>query len=76
MNPQVKIDALQKQLASFESVAVAFSGGVDSTLLLRVAKDVLGAEHVLAITAISPFFPFANKTKAKLWLLNSVFIRN
>lgn len=37
--------------------AVAFSGGVDSTLLLRAALDALGTNGVLAITAASPFFP-------------------
>ncbi len=32
-------------------VAVAYSGGVDSTLLLKLARDVLGSENVLALTA-------------------------
>jgi uncharacterized protein len=63
--PQDKLLALQKQLASFESVAVAFSGGVDSTLLLRVARDLLGAERVLAVTAVSPFFPTCEQDESR-----------
>ena len=37
-----------------ESVVVAFSGGVDSTLVLKVALDALGPQRVLAATGISP----------------------
>ncbi len=39
------------------SVAVAFSGGADSALLLKVACDTLGTQNVLALTAVSPIFP-------------------
>jgi len=38
------------------SALVAFSGGIDSTLVLKVAHDVLGARAV-ALTAVSPTFP-------------------
>jgi pyridinium-3,5-biscarboxylic acid mononucleotide sulfurtransferase len=50
-------------LEACEALAVAFSGGVDSTFLLAVAKDVLG-EHVLAITATSAIHPRAESLAA------------
>lgn len=49
---QVKYHKLQDHLTRLGRVAVAFSGGVDSTFLCKVARDVLG-EGALAITAVS-----------------------
>ncbi len=52
-----KRDRLTELIGRFKRVLVAFSGGVDSTLLLKVAVDVLGPDHVLAVTADSPSVP-------------------
>jgi uncharacterized protein len=51
-----RLDQLIEHLKHMESVVVAFSGGVDSTLLLKVAHDALG-EKVLAVTVVSPTMP-------------------
>ena len=51
-----KIEHLKSLLAHLTSAAVAFSSGVDSTFLLDVAHEVLGAKAV-AFTASSPFVP-------------------
>ena len=50
---QLKYEQLRSLIAGFDSVLVAFSGGVDSTLVAKIAWDVLGASRVLAAIAIS-----------------------
>ncbi len=50
---QEKFDRLGEIMRSLESVAVAFSAGVDSTLILKIALDVLGIEKVTAVTGNS-----------------------
>lgn len=48
-----KLDALRDTLSSYGQVVVAFSGGVDSAFLLKVAVDALG-DRCHAVTAVSP----------------------
>ena len=54
---ETKIEKLKEIFQSMGRVLVAYSGGVDSTLLLKVARDTLGDENVLAVTALSPLYP-------------------
>src|SRR5512139_183833 len=54
---KTKTEKLKGIFQSMGKVLVAFSGGVDSTLLLKVARDTLGDKNVLAVTALSPLYP-------------------
>lgn len=56
MTLEKKHEKLIAILKDLESVAIGFSGGVDSTFLLKVAKDTLG-DNVLAVTARSSTYP-------------------
>jgi uncharacterized protein len=53
MKVQDKYNSLKQILKQLAKVVVAYSGGVDSTFLLRAAVDTLGAENVLACIGVS-----------------------
>jgi uncharacterized protein len=59
----VKVQKLNDDLAQMQRVAVAFSGGVDSTLLLKIATDLLG-ENCIALIGTSPSFPLQEQQEA------------
>jgi uncharacterized protein len=51
-----KLNDLKKMLLELKSAVIAYSGGVDSTFLIKIAHDVLDGK-ALAITAVSPTYP-------------------
>lgn len=61
-------DAVCRELAATVGagrLGVAFSGGVDSSVLLALAVRALGADHVLAVIGVSPSLPAAELTAAR-----------
>jgi uncharacterized protein len=59
-----KYNELINYLKSLEKVVLAFSGGVDSTFLLKAAKEALG-DNVKAVTIMSPYIPKWEIAEAK-----------
>lgn len=59
-----KLDILKNRLKEYQSAVIAFSGGVDSTFLARIAKDVFG-DNLLLVTATSSTYPFYELDEAK-----------
>jgi len=79
-----KLERLKNILKNYHGVIVALSGGVDSSLLLKIAKDVL-ENRVIAITAASPIHPkdeinaartIAQKLKCKHIIFQSKELKN
>ncbi|MEW6381123.1 MAG: ATP-dependent sacrificial sulfur transferase LarE [bacterium] len=64
-NISAKFNAIQGILKGIESTVVLLSGGVDSSLVLKIAREVLG-ESVLAVTVDSPFIPRQEIEQAKI----------
>ena len=59
-----RLAALDAELAPLPGVLVAFSGGVDSGVVLAAAVRALGADRVVAATAVSPSLPAAERVAA------------
>ncbi len=74
-----KINALKKEISRYDSLVIAYSGGLDSALLLKVAHMILG-ERVLAVISDSPSIPrselegavsFARESGARLRIIST-----
>jgi uncharacterized protein len=59
-----KLNVLKTELNNLKNLLIAYSGGVDSTFLLKVAKDVLG-DNILAVTAVSETYPERERREAE-----------
>ncbi|MCX5781210.1 MAG: ATP-dependent sacrificial sulfur transferase LarE [Elusimicrobia bacterium] len=77
MNKKLKL--LKKILLKFKRMLIAYSGGVDSTFLLAVARKILEKNNVLAVTALSETYPKSDikRTKdiVKKLDVNHIFIK-
>src|SRR5512136_205559 len=62
---RTKRDRLEAVIRSWPRALVAFSGGVDSTLLLKVCADVLGPANVTAVTGVSQTYTPEEKRTAR-----------
>jgi uncharacterized protein len=69
VNSKVKLEQLKNNLKQMNCVAIAFSGGVDSTFLTKIAYDVLG-EKAIAVTAASSTYPQRELEQAKQFAKN------
>ncbi len=59
-----KVANLKRRFQEMESAVVAFSGGVDSSVLVTIAQETLG-EKMCAVTAVSPSFPDSDRLVVK-----------
>ena len=76
---QNKIEILNAKLKELQKVVIGFSGGIDSTLILKVAIEVLGPDNVWAVTGDSESLlpeelEFCRDLGHKIGLLQSHFI--
>jgi len=63
---QDKLARLKRKIRGYKSCTVAFSGGQDSALLLKICSQVLEPDKLLAVTAVSATYPRAELDKARI----------
>jgi len=63
---QDKLNRLKRIILAYKSTLVAFSGGQDSALLLKICALVLPPDKILAVTAVSATYPQGELAKARI----------
>lgn len=66
MTLQKKLTSLKSMISGYGSCLVAFSGGLDSTFLLKICSMALPKDKLLAVTAFSAAYPETELHKAKI----------
>jgi uncharacterized protein len=69
-----KLVCLKRIISGYKSCVIAFSGGQDSALLLKICSLVLPKNKFLAVTAVSQTYPLAELAKAKI-LANDIGVK-
>ena len=76
---EIKLESLKDYISSYSSAIVAYSGGIDSTLVAHLANNVLGKKNTLVVIAVSPslnnkeFKLATNLAKIKNWNFKPIF---
>jgi uncharacterized protein len=60
-----KMNKLVKIVGRYPKAVIAFSGGVDSSLLLKLSSDILGKRNVVAVTGVSQTYTGEERTVAR-----------
>lgn len=85
MHIESKYEVLKETIGNLKTVLIAYSGGMDSTLLLKVCVDILGNDRVVAFIGNAPIFPakeieearhIASDMGVECVLLNTEILRN
>jgi len=67
MTLQHKLACLKRKISGYKSGVIAFSGGQDSALLLKVCSQVLPRADILAVTAVSATYPKDELRRQEYW---------
>lgn len=65
MDIDTKIELLKNTISNYKKVIIAYSGGVDSSLLVKICADTLGNSNVIAVTGISQTYTEGEKKIAQ-----------
>ncbi len=68
MGQKDRVEQFHRILSGYERVGIAFSGGVDSSFLLKSALDVLGLDHVVVVHGRSCLQTSEEQQRAATWL--------